>query len=316
MNKLALACGILLCLPIALAFRNSDDLTLNALIWEPELLATYELPEDFEKNWTIVGDQMAAYSYEVTNRDYHAFLQYLETSGQTGALQKFTPRIPNDQSVPTPVKLPTASYLDEATANHPVVGITHDAAQAFCQFWQAVYEQTWPEKGRELSEAFFRLPTQVEWQSAAIGQDEFEGSIWKVKSHKPRGMFKAKYEIDPTSFEFRYPWWEYAMPTPAQPYNENGCYLGNFDSPNMPTGPCAARGDGYTFTGPVDTYFPMYGLYNMAGNVAEMLAQPGLAEGGSWGHSPEESTIESQQTYSGADARVGFRVFAEIRLNK
>jgi len=50
----------------------------------------------------------------------------------------------------------------------------------------------------------------------------------------------------------------------------------------------------------------------MVGNVAEMTLEKGKACGGSWNHTPEESTIRSINTYTKPDAAIGFRVFMEI----
>ncbi len=54
------------------------------------------------------------------------------------------------------------------------------------------------------------------------------------------------------------------------------------------------------------------GLYDVIGNVSEMIDEEGKAMGGSWDHVKEESTITSINNYQGADARVGFRVFMEV----
>jgi hypothetical protein len=54
------------------------------------------------------------------------------------------------------------------------------------------------------------------------------------------------------------------------------------------------------------------GLYDVVGNVAEMIAEEGKACGGSWNHPPAESTIRSVTTYTNPDAAIGFRVFMEI----
>jgi hypothetical protein len=54
------------------------------------------------------------------------------------------------------------------------------------------------------------------------------------------------------------------------------------------------------------------GLWDVVGNVAEMTNEKGKACGGSWNHTPEESTIRSINEYKGPDAAVGFRPFMEV----
>jgi formylglycine-generating enzyme required for sulfatase activity len=61
------------------------------------------------------------------------------------------------------------------------------------------------------------------------------------------------------------------------------------------------------------SYFPNdMGLYDVVGNVAEMIQTAGVACGGSWNDPPEASTIHSVKTYAYPNATVGFRVFMEV----
>jgi formylglycine-generating enzyme required for sulfatase activity len=71
--------------------------------------------------------------------------------------------------------------------------------------------------------------------------------------------------------------------------------------------------DGWWLMAQVNSYFPNdVGLYDVVGNVAEMTNEKGKACGGSWNHSPEESTIKSINEYKGPDSAIGFRVFMEV----
>ncbi|WP_026998333.1 SUMF1/EgtB/PvdO family nonheme iron enzyme [Eisenibacter elegans] len=123
-------------------------------------------------------------------------------------------------------------YMHPAFDDYPVVGVDWYAANLFCQ-WRTLhlsyYKQV--QKGEPYAAPRFRLPTEAEWEYAARG-----------------GRDMAKY-----------PW--------GGPYVRNtlGCMLANFKP---------GRGnyydDGFAYTGPVAQYFPNdYGLYDMAGNVAE-----------------------------------------------
>ncbi len=76
----------------------------------------------------------------------------------------------------------------------------------------------------------------------------------------------------------------------------------NYNSPD--DGTCLA-------TNFAKSYFPnAYGLYNMSGNVAEMLNQRGWTMGGSWNSKAVEMKIESPDAYSGftgPSPYIGFR---------
>ena len=61
------------------------------------------------------------------------------------------------------------------------------------------------------------------------------------------------------------------------------------------------------------SFFPNnVGLYEVVGNVAEMIDEIGKACGGSWNDLPSESTIHSVKPYIRPDATIGFRVFMEV----
>lgn len=114
--------------------------------------------------------------------------------------------------------------------NYPVVGVNWHQANAFSN-WRTQLWRSERERNRMYFEGEFALPTETQWEWAARGG----------RTESP------------------YPW--------GGPYlvNKKGCYLANFKPQR---GNYAA--DGGLYTVPVDRYWPNdYGLYNMAGNVAE-----------------------------------------------
>lgn len=120
------------------------------------------------------------------------------------------------------------------------MGVTWDQARAFCDYrtkLKSDYNKSL--KKRKQAPMAFRLPTEAEWEYAARG-----------------GLENAAY-----------PW--------GGPYlqDDRGCYLANFKP---------KRGNyiederkGYTYTAPVKTFDKNgFGLYDMAGNVAEWTESP------------------------------------------
>ncbi len=121
-------------------------------------------------------------------------------------------------------------YSHPAYGNYPVVGVTWKQATAFCE-WRTHYLNAFLESKKKTAESDFRLPTEAQWEYAARG-----------------GRSQAPY-----------PW--------GGPYlrNKKGCLLANFKPGrgNYPE-------DGGLYTVRADAYWPNdFGLYNMAGNVAE-----------------------------------------------
>jgi gliding motility-associated lipoprotein GldK len=121
-------------------------------------------------------------------------------------------------------------FWHPAYGHYPVVGITWQQANAFC-IWRTELLNKHLSSNRRSAVHDYRLPTEFEWEYAARG-----------------GLALAKY-----------PW--------GGPYTRNieGCFLANFKP---------LRGsyadDGFAQTARVASFFPNdYGLYDMAGNVAE-----------------------------------------------
>lgn len=121
-------------------------------------------------------------------------------------------------------------FWHPAYDHYPVIGVNWKQARAFC-VWRTNYLNSYLEGKGEATLAEFRLPTEAEWEWAARGG----------------------YSLNP------YPW--------GGPYtrNEKGCFLANFKP---------LRGnyiaDGGLRTLIVGHYPPNdWGLYDMAGNVAE-----------------------------------------------
>ena len=125
----------------------------------------------------------------------------------------------------------TQHYFSSPAYDHyPVVGVTWKQAKAFC-VWRSNYLNNYLRSVSYTEMCDFRLPTEAEWEFAARG-----------------GMS-----------DMPYPW--------GGPYirNMNGCFLANYEP---------LRGhyddDGGMRTLMVGHYAPNdYGLYDMAGNVAE-----------------------------------------------
>ncbi|HMC97055.1 MAG TPA: SUMF1/EgtB/PvdO family nonheme iron enzyme, partial [Flavobacteriales bacterium] len=121
-------------------------------------------------------------------------------------------------------------FWHPAYDDYPVVGVTWVQATAF-NVWRTQLMNSWLQENGEAFVNRFRLPTEAEWEYASRG-----------------GLDLAPF-----------PW--------GGPYvrNRQGCFLGNFK-------PLHGNyvDDGGFHTVPVDSYTPNdYGLYNMAGNVAE-----------------------------------------------
>jgi formylglycine-generating enzyme required for sulfatase activity len=285
-----------------------------------------------ESSVRLIKGNLYALNTEVTNKEYNKFLTFLIQTGQNQLYNKYKPDIRKIQgSLLAFFKgyhvQPTESAETKNNKiydDYPVVNITYEAAVAYCQWLTDQYSTS---KGkRKYKTVEFRLPTLREWQIAALGYPKFQS--WELDENEvevriPENpdknpneeMGKKKSVIPVKGNDILYPWYgAYYFRSKAQ--NHLNCWLGNFKTP-LGSSSCRTYfpdSDGFAITGKVGSYFPNdMGFYDVVGNAAEMIDERGKACGGSWDHSPDESTIRSIANYSGPDKTVGFRVFMEVK---
>lgn len=240
---------------------------------------------------------------ETTNLEYREFVAWLIQNGQSERATKLLP----DTLVwrnPMAYNEPYVRYYlrHPAYAEYPVVGVSREMALAYCEWLSDRMNENlhilfpkWKNKKVKV-----RLPTEMEWMYAASGG----------KRHAV------------------YPW--------GGPYlrNNKGDFLCNFKQGgeecitfNASTGkseilPNCLGGDymgiagrlneGASITAPVKAYWPHgFELFNMAGNVSEMVSDSPDAKGGSWRVCGADVAIFAKDPFSGQDvprADRGFRV--------
>jgi len=177
---------------------------------------------------------------EITNNEYRQFTNALlrdsvSVLGEERIMSDYYPDTTvwkKDFSYHNGDPLTENYYASPAFDMYPVVGVSWKAANYFA-LWRTKTLNDFRTKEGKYAMPSIQIPTETEWEWAAKG-----------------GKAAAKY-----------PW--------GNPYltNSKGCLLANFKP---------RRGnfdaDGYAYTAPTNAYTPNdYGLYNMAGNVAEWV---------------------------------------------
>lgn len=283
--------------------------------------------KSLEGKFHAVSEKIYAQESEVTNQQYNLFLNYLSTNSLTQLYEKYKFEF-SDYTEPalTLMKNYSAdrnpSKKQKYFTQFPAVDISYEAAMAYCEWLTQQYNNSSEHKFKKVK---FRLPSIDEWQIAAAS---IKNPVsWKLDDQKaevritdgpPSGKNVEKKVVSLSDPEILYPWFRYFR-FRNTPVNQFGCYLGNFKAPDKGTCPGINKkskgvsADGWSMTSPVQSYFPNdIGLSDMVGNVAEMTLDKGKACGGSWNHTPEESTMRSINPYTKPDAAIGFRVFMEI----
>ncbi|MCI5056704.1 MAG: SUMF1/EgtB/PvdO family nonheme iron enzyme [Flavobacteriales bacterium] len=253
-------------------------------------VATLE-PLGFEK---IGINELYAQRTEVSNADYWVFLTDLKSQGQE-----------IDHLLPDTLvwreKLaynePYVEYYFRHPAywRYPVVGVSYDQANVYCK-WLSKKIGEWHH-----IKVIAKLPTEDEWMEAACANSG--GFPWKgdsiyisLKEAKRMGLYKRHRGLDDFAGWFK--------PLEGE----------------MPLCNVQERSKRYTLTYSADitalteSYLPNdLGLYNVCGNVREMLIEEGKAKGGSWETTAEEARIDAPaSSYNKPTDDLGFRVFIQI----
>jgi formylglycine-generating enzyme required for sulfatase activity len=190
-------------------------------------------------------------------------------------------RMMPDTSVWQDIGIPlTEYYFRHPGYNYyPVVGISYEQALEFCK-WRsdrvnelyARHPSSNPLPGKKY---LYRLPTKEEWEFAASGRLDITEYPYGYKNTVgTKGIWK-NYRL------FNY----------LQPLDTSRAAL----------------------TAEVEAYLPNgNGVYNMIGNISEMISEKGIAKGGNYNLPLEKCKISEQQTYTKPEAWLGFRCICEV----
>ena len=320
--------------PVAV-FANNQTFCLEevAVMLGEVVVSTKQLDHKklFEK-FRLIRGNLYAQDTETSMAEFNSFLKEIEgtpafskynydLSSYSGAVKEFYERYHANSAEPKSIGRYDHLKKEEANGNYshyPVINITHQAAIAYCQWLTDEYNN---QKKKKFKKVKFRLPTINEWQIAGWGNSKFQS--WNLEEntaevHVPddstRMLGGPGKRVTINISDISYPWYK-GYYYRNDPQNSRHCFLGNFKVPETFT-PCILpkiAGDGFAMMSHVAVYFPNdIGLYDVVGNVAEMIDENGKACGGSWDQLPNECTIRSVASYTKPNSRVGFRVFMEV----
>jgi len=262
-------------------------------------------PRDARYGFLKVNDTLEVSQTEVTESRYEQFLLDLLKQKRYDdlAIAKSEEVNWDKLLIPQYSKLSYEEYFNHGAPgsdNFPQVNVSYEAVVLYCEWLTNIYNKLEHRK-KKYDKVKFRLPTEAEWMMmASAGHDP--------KYKYPWG---AHNELGPKDVDTSY--------NHDQVQNVLGCYLANVQT-NKPYGnhqpddekSCPVH-DGGVFPVNSSSYHPNdFGLYCMIGNVAEMVAEKGIAKGGGWNTQPEDATIQAKQTYDSPNANVGFRIVMEI----
>jgi formylglycine-generating enzyme required for sulfatase activity len=243
---------------------------------------------DFNQRFVKVDANLYADKYELPIKDFQLFLKEKREAGVDCSLLVYDSTLWRCEFLfSEPMVENYFSY--PCYEKYPIGCVSYFAANEFCKWLTEKYEAN-PKK--QYKKVVFRLPTESEYKKAAF-------SIYD-------------------STRTNYPW--------GGPYlrDKGGKLLCNFrrlkqegldfDDSTKRIDYHQSRFGFDTYTVPVKYYQPNpYGLYNMVGNVSEMIQEEGIAMGGDWLSTGYNVRITSKKKYEkGGAPWIGFRVFMEI----
>jgi formylglycine-generating enzyme len=270
-----------------------------------------------EKSLAKVTDKLYACKYEATNLEYRIFLKDLKSNKQFDLYnQSIIDSMGwNERNVHYNVNgkntdiNPNAIYYHthEAYNNYPIVNITHQGVENYCKWLTDKYNSY---QKRKFKKVIFRLPTEKEWIRAAEDTlmtsygicypfcDWDQTIIYQQVSPKyiaydrKKDKYSIDLNIDSLNLKVKGPWKSIGF----TPFSE---------TPSIE---------------PVGRYNKYYkpnslGIYNMLGNVAEMIQEKGRTKGGFWestGYYLNPFGKDEFEGFTGSSKYIGFRYFMEV----
>ncbi len=231
---------------------------------------------------------------EITNLDWRLFVSDFLPEGESVA-----------KLLPDTAALPVRDYYTNPFYSfYPVVGVSYEQAKLFCE-WRTVTVAALLKHEHIAAAMVYRLPTEAEWEEAAVVRSglpfgtsctelpvrvaEDAAAYLQKKSGSATPIAQIKKDI--AAYNRQHPqrsWIEYAQPGP---------YFLHSSTPS------------YVYQGPKNEF----GLYQMLGNVAELVAERGITKGGSYRDGITACHIKARGRADGPLPTVGFRTVCELK---
>ena len=237
---------------------------------------------------------------EITNIDYQEYLFYIKRDSIEETFDKAIPKM----------KIYDFNYSNYFTSPQyrffPVVGLTHDQASEYCRWRSNFVTKLYKTEYKKNVNFKFRLPTETEWELAASNGLDKTKYKYGIENRQT-----LSYRVNPKAIGFVF---DKIQTTSDEeqvsrdivntgiikdlPFNvkRDAPYFLQFGTPY------------YTYS----FYRNDFGIYNMIGNVAEMIDKNGIAKGGSFRDELSKSRITDRRNYDVPTNDIGFRCICEV----
>lgn len=253
--------------------------------------------KEIDKSVVKISDSLYAGKYEVSNLMYHYWGYDLYKNNQTELMKIHLPDTLNWRDA-FAYNEPLVEYYfrHPAYQNYPVVNISYDAVVKYCEWLTEKYNA---DPKRQFKKVLFRLPTQKEWETAAKGGVELSVYAWGNRLIQD-GKYMCNYKVLGDE--------SIICDTITNKFIIDSSYCLGERAGNV-----GSLNDAADISAPVYSYWPnKFGLYNVCGNVAEMVSEKGISRGGGWKSPGGDVRIESSGTFTKSANDLGFRYFMQI----
>ena len=245
--------------------------------------------KSIKSNFIKVKNDLFVSKYEVSNLDYRNFLTDISNNNKIELYKNCLP----DTLVWQDKFKNTAPFVEfyfrhVSYDNYPVVGISYESAIEYCNWLTEKYNNDTKKKYKKV---LFKLLNKEDWIFAANKGETSKVYTWGsgfMQNNRKQNLCNYKH----TSFVFD---------SLTKKYNE------------IPETSQTTLFEKSVITTSINSFYPnSFGLYNMCGNVAEMIEEKGMAKGGSFDDGAYNVRIASEKHYTKPQADIGFRVAMKI----
>lgn len=252
-----------------------------------------KMPKQLSKNYVFINPgkvliekdsfQLEGFfisKYEISNKEYNLFLQDMKAKGKWNtSLEIDTSSWTEGYNV---MMLPYKSH--PAFQNYPVVSISYEAAMEYCKWLE---EQL----NKEEFEFTVSLPGRNQWVYAAQGSSKNIGYVWGDRILDTKALYFCNFNgCGAETIHFN------EETNQVEIIKSAGSNSSHYTSDNA------------DMWAPVNSYKPSrFGLFNMNGNVAEMVLEKGTACGGGFRSYGYDVRNESIMHYADPQIDIGFR---------
>ena len=242
----------------------------------------------------VDGDSVSCQGFfmmkeEVSNFSYHEYLASLKNNGK---MEEYKLAFPDTTKWNTSSfalsKYVQYYFSHPAYRQYPVVNVSKKQAEKYCEWLSQVWRKN---TGNE--SIVFRLPTRAEFLRAANGSSVNRPYSWNSPYiRRNDGKFQCNF---------------LTVGSGAISRDSTGklIVVKNIPLDYMVAGVSEDFAD---LTAPVRSFWPNeYGIYNLNGNVSEMISEGNTAVGGDWNSPGYDIRNQSTKKFTEANPTVGFR---------